>query len=75
MPERGTRRRSTELYSVLGTSVPLIERLRSSTAIPDYCSDCRQPFGPFDRRLWVGSRQYHEETCGPFARRPTGDET
>lgn len=36
-----------------------------TTAVPTFCHDCGRRFEWNDKRLILGSRAYHAETCGP----------
>lgn len=36
-----------------------------TTAVPEFCADCGETFRPGDKRLIIGNRKYHSDTCGP----------
>jgi len=44
-----------------------------TSAVPVFCHDCGRRFEWNDKRLILGSRAYHAETCGPTPTDLSGD--
>lgn len=42
-----------------------------TSSVPEFCHDCGKTFGLYDRRLILGDRRYHADTCGPMPEQAT----
>lgn len=57
---------------MVSAGIAALMTARPELFVPRFCHDCGKTFELGDRRIIIGDRAYHEDTCGPMPSHPEG---